>query len=257
MHFLFPFLGVYAATVDSQEQKVTVTGNIEVETLIKKLIRTGKHAELWPEKLPSKEKVSAKAKAMHKQKNPKKDHDFSENEREKSDKVSEDGMSEMNKDVVKSPENSTDGGIELPAVKNSGGENESGGGRGVKSEGKKKKRIGQKGDNARNNSNSGALSSGAAAGIGNQTEGLGMDQVVGPSNLSPTRQQSVVPFPQGFMIPALYASSYSVAYPREAPGALYYVPIPVYAHPSRYNQVNPLDSLYYFSDDNINGCFIM
>jgi hypothetical protein len=46
-------LGVYTTTVDSQQHKVTVTGNVEADTLIKKLLRSGKHAELWPEKKKS------------------------------------------------------------------------------------------------------------------------------------------------------------------------------------------------------------
>ncbi|KAK9945548.1 hypothetical protein M0R45_011058 [Rubus argutus] len=41
--------GVYTITIDSQQHKVTVTGNVEAETLLKKLLRSGKHAELWPE----------------------------------------------------------------------------------------------------------------------------------------------------------------------------------------------------------------
>ncbi|XP_020254321.1 heavy metal-associated isoprenylated plant protein 35-like [Asparagus officinalis] len=44
--------GVYMTTIDSQKQKVTVTGNIGPDTLIKKLVKTGKPAELWPEPEP-------------------------------------------------------------------------------------------------------------------------------------------------------------------------------------------------------------
>uniref|UniRef100_A0A7N0U8V1 HMA domain-containing protein n=1 Tax=Kalanchoe fedtschenkoi TaxID=63787 RepID=A0A7N0U8V1_KALFE len=40
--------GVYMISIDSKQQKVTVTGNIEPEILIRKLMRTGKHAEMWP-----------------------------------------------------------------------------------------------------------------------------------------------------------------------------------------------------------------
>lgn len=47
--------GVYTASVDLQQQKVTVTGNVDAETLIKKLEKAGRHAEPWPEK-PRKEK---------------------------------------------------------------------------------------------------------------------------------------------------------------------------------------------------------
>lgn len=39
--------GVYTTVVDSAQQKVTVTGNVDSETLIKKLLKSGKHAELW------------------------------------------------------------------------------------------------------------------------------------------------------------------------------------------------------------------
>lgn len=42
--------GVYMTTIDSQQHKVTVTGNIEAETLIKRLAKSGKPAQLWPEK---------------------------------------------------------------------------------------------------------------------------------------------------------------------------------------------------------------
>uniref|UniRef100_A0A7N0UJ09 HMA domain-containing protein n=1 Tax=Kalanchoe fedtschenkoi TaxID=63787 RepID=A0A7N0UJ09_KALFE len=41
--------GVYTTTIDSQQHRVTVTGNVEAETLIKKLQKTGKHAALLPE----------------------------------------------------------------------------------------------------------------------------------------------------------------------------------------------------------------
>lgn len=42
-------------------------GDVEAETLIKKLVKTGKHAELWPEKAESKEKKKSKGKKKEKQ----------------------------------------------------------------------------------------------------------------------------------------------------------------------------------------------
>lgn len=51
--------GVYKTTIDSQNQKVTVTGNVEADTLIKKLVKSGKHAELWPEKKPAEQNPSS------------------------------------------------------------------------------------------------------------------------------------------------------------------------------------------------------
>ncbi|KAK9086436.1 hypothetical protein Syun_028830 [Stephania yunnanensis] len=52
--------GVYTTTVDSQQNRVTVTGNIDAETLIKKLARAGKPAELVV--IEKEEKKQAKAK---------------------------------------------------------------------------------------------------------------------------------------------------------------------------------------------------
>lgn len=40
-------LGVYSVNVDAEQQKVTVSGNIEAATLLNKLLKTGKHAEVW------------------------------------------------------------------------------------------------------------------------------------------------------------------------------------------------------------------
>ncbi|XP_068332615.1 heavy metal-associated isoprenylated plant protein 37-like [Pyrus communis] len=42
--------GVYQVNIDSDQQKVTVSGSVDSETLIKKLLRAGKHAELWSQK---------------------------------------------------------------------------------------------------------------------------------------------------------------------------------------------------------------
>ncbi|XP_062084810.1 heavy metal-associated isoprenylated plant protein 35-like [Humulus lupulus] len=55
--------GVYKTDIDLKQQKVTVTGNVDSQTLIKKLVKTGKHAELWPDpKAESKGKNKGKGK---------------------------------------------------------------------------------------------------------------------------------------------------------------------------------------------------
>ncbi|KAG6646635.1 heavy metal-associated isoprenylated plant protein 35-like [Carya illinoinensis] len=59
--------GVFKTDIDLKQQKVTVTGNVNSETLIKKLVKTGKHAELWPEKAGPKEKKQGKSKNKEKQ----------------------------------------------------------------------------------------------------------------------------------------------------------------------------------------------
>lgn len=40
--------GVYSVDIDSEQQKVNVSGNVDSNILINKLIKSGKHAELWP-----------------------------------------------------------------------------------------------------------------------------------------------------------------------------------------------------------------
>ncbi|EOA20932.1 hypothetical protein CARUB_v10001264mg [Capsella rubella] len=40
--------GVYTTNIDVKQQKVTVIGNVEPEFLIKKIMKAGRHAELWP-----------------------------------------------------------------------------------------------------------------------------------------------------------------------------------------------------------------
>ncbi|XP_022734074.1 heavy metal-associated isoprenylated plant protein 37-like [Durio zibethinus] len=42
--------GVLQVSMDAEQQKVTVLGSVDSATLIKKLIRAGKHAEVWPQK---------------------------------------------------------------------------------------------------------------------------------------------------------------------------------------------------------------
>lgn len=42
--------GVYQVQIDSELQKVTVSGSVDSATLIKKLVRAGKYAELWSQK---------------------------------------------------------------------------------------------------------------------------------------------------------------------------------------------------------------
>ncbi|KAK1256545.1 hypothetical protein QJS04_geneDACA024814 [Acorus gramineus] len=39
--------GVYKTTIDAEQGKVTVSGNVDPAILIKKLVKSGKHAELW------------------------------------------------------------------------------------------------------------------------------------------------------------------------------------------------------------------
>ncbi|PIN09516.1 Copper chaperone [Handroanthus impetiginosus] len=51
--------GVYQVNIDSEQQKVTVLGSVDSSTLIKKLVRAGKHAEPWSQKTNQNQKQKA------------------------------------------------------------------------------------------------------------------------------------------------------------------------------------------------------
>ncbi|GFY90575.1 hypothetical protein Acr_07g0007720 [Actinidia rufa] len=61
--------GVYNTDIDTRQQKVIVNGDVDAQTLIKKLTKSGKHAELWPEPADNKKK-SSKSKKKDKQIDP-------------------------------------------------------------------------------------------------------------------------------------------------------------------------------------------
>ncbi|XP_073009830.1 uncharacterized protein [Typha latifolia] len=42
--------GVYTTNIDAEQGKVTVSGNVDLSTIIKKLSKAGKHAEIWASK---------------------------------------------------------------------------------------------------------------------------------------------------------------------------------------------------------------
>ncbi|KAK1440475.1 hypothetical protein QVD17_06302 [Tagetes erecta] len=44
--------GVHDIEIDRQQQRVVVTGDASPESLVRKLVKSGKHAELWPENPP-------------------------------------------------------------------------------------------------------------------------------------------------------------------------------------------------------------
>ena len=43
----FHLLGVYKTDIDAEQGKVTVSGTVDPAVLIKKLAKSGKHAEVW------------------------------------------------------------------------------------------------------------------------------------------------------------------------------------------------------------------
>ncbi|XP_074573732.1 uncharacterized protein LOC141830147 [Curcuma longa] len=49
--------GVFSVSIDVEEQKVTVSGDVDAATLIRKLNRAGKHAEPWPAKTSKDQRI--------------------------------------------------------------------------------------------------------------------------------------------------------------------------------------------------------
>ncbi|KAA8548924.1 hypothetical protein F0562_000608 [Nyssa sinensis] len=248
--------GVYTTTIDSQLQKVTVTGNIAAETLIKKLVRTGKHAEMWPEKISSKEKKGKNVKKNDKPQKAKSSESSSEEERE--DRTEKDEAKKLASTKngatggsaakfkgdetadVGSKESKTEGKVPefSPAGEKStvNGSVEKSGGSG----GKKKKKKG----NTSNNSSASA-SGGAPAGTGSGTHHPGSTETLGQINLSPTRQHLDTHHPSYFSHP-VYVVNYNAVNPTRFAGPTGYIP------PSM-----ALGSFEIFSDENPNGCYIM
>ncbi|KAG6399010.1 hypothetical protein SASPL_140483 [Salvia splendens] len=74
--------GVYEVSIDAEQQKVSISGSVDSSTLVKKLIKGGKHAELWSHKPTQNHKPkspSIKEDPTKKGQNPKLDLDSLKN----------------------------------------------------------------------------------------------------------------------------------------------------------------------------------
>ncbi|KAM7500445.1 hypothetical protein LguiA_024859 [Lonicera macranthoides] len=77
--------GLYQRLI--QSNKKLVTGNVATETLIKKLVRNSKHAELWPENPAGKDEKSGKAKNGDKGKDSDNNENSSDDEESPNDNL--------------------------------------------------------------------------------------------------------------------------------------------------------------------------
>ncbi|XP_048321645.2 heavy metal-associated isoprenylated plant protein 35 [Ziziphus jujuba] len=281
--------GVYTTTIDSQQQRVTVTGNVEVQTLIKKLTKTGKHAEIWPEKLTGKEKKSGKVKNKdrEKEKNPESSrlenqlgHQNNNNNKYPCSKVEEAKVSSVLNTAnendkanisrkveresskgemrMKSTEESPPEGNSRATAEQKGSECEGGGDGAGKSASKKKKRKGQKG-NKTSRIGSGSTNSGTPVNTGSESPTECANQGFNLQDLNHTRQ-SPYAYPPDYY-PLVYFASYSTAHPSKVPGPYYY-PSGPYTYPNSHPEMHGIQStssgsFEIFSDENVNGCFIM
>ncbi|PHU30784.1 hypothetical protein BC332_02877 [Capsicum chinense] len=257
--------GVYTTDIDPQQQKVIVTGNVEVETLIKKLIRNGRSAELWPEPKP-----------LPKEKKPKRNENSDEDDEQEDDednnneKTAENGpqkhgvkfgavetftvdVKEVRQDE-RLPENVAV--VErFPAAEQKAG----GGGQGAKKKKKKKKKK-----SGNNSSNANPGSNGAPPSSESEIAKMGPNQMMDQANPVHSFQHPYsMPYDQNpptYYVPQqTYVVSHNAAHPTisSAP-PYYYIPSSPYMHSDIYiKQSTPLDSFEILSDENPHACHIM
>ncbi|CAJ1963417.1 unnamed protein product [Sphenostylis stenocarpa] len=239
--------GVFTATIDPHQHKVTVTGNVAVETLLKKLVRAGKHAEIWPENLDGEGKISGNGQKK------KKGNEARELQSLEKHKGTENASAKCTSENKSSSNNLPEKASSGEQVSSEGGRSEGGRSEGGSSSAKKKKKKLQSGGG---NRNSGLSSAAAAAFSGAPAHsGLQFQDLMGPVNMSPTRQQSFLYSESGYPL-MVYVAAYNRFYPS------YYVPSSPYTCAGLIqdcNQFQSAPSVFFeiFSDENVNGCSVM
>ncbi|GMI65372.1 hypothetical protein HRI_000206500 [Hibiscus trionum] len=256
--------GVYEAYADLKQQKATVKSNLHVnaETLIKKLVKKGRHAELLPEKSEPKEKRQGKSKNKDKQvvqreeanndsnhggdkeketvKNEasvQQDDGAKSSENGGSSKVAE-GKQNVTHDQggqVKEPkpevkENVTlEAGNQSPVAEKKVGGGESEGNAAEKSgSGNGSKKNKKKGQKANANANVGEREhhgDAVPATIGSHFKGHephGPVPMPSPANHSPPHQHPMYEYPTYHHSPPVYLTSYNTAYPSSSYSGSYY-----------------------------------
>ncbi|KAJ9180256.1 hypothetical protein P3X46_008525 [Hevea brasiliensis] len=256
--------GVYTTEIDLRQQKVTVLGNVDADTLIKKLVKAGKHAELWPEKADHKEKKKGKSKNKEKEKGKEKLSDEESGdeggEKEKQtvkteavqiqdpSKAPENGSTQKNPEtinVAKPSEGGTTskaaaGGqmkevkIEVkqpeasPANSPSPVADKKGSSEnegGAEKSGSGSKKKKKKGQKGNNdNVDEGEHSGDALAGTGSPSQGDGQGSVGYPINHSPPNHHVYQYPPHYYAPPPVHAAHYNTAHPSTSYGASVYPP---------------------------------
>lgn len=246
---------------------------MDANTLIKKLTKTGKHAELWPVSSDTKAKGSGNSKNKKKQTNEPKESKTTSDDNEKvladdsakdggSGKESQDGPAPKDPPPNASELDDDDGEIEDVAPDSGGG-----GGNGGKKKKKKKKKKGQNGNTPNSGEGESLTGGNAPAGTGSPPPTESVDPLMPLMNLSsPHQQQVIYPFPpQNYYPTPVYGMSYSTVYPSTSSS---YYPLPVYAyaqsHPPTYPPPPPSDRISAFDDhddardyDDDRGCTII
>ncbi|KAI3449507.1 hypothetical protein Pfo_006172 [Paulownia fortunei] len=252
--------GVYKIEIDSKQHKVIVAGNVDAETLTKKLVKSGKHAELWTENSESNKK--------QKQKGSKDDGSANDVDEKKTEQVenpiTDNGNGKENQKGQPEKEGGDTSGNDnteekggAPAVSA-----QSGGGGGANG-GKKKKKKKKKGNAGSTNAGGGGAPAAASTGSPPPTGVTGppADQM----NRNPPRQHNIS-YPQCYYPAPEYGMSYDTAPPTASMTTSYYaLPMHDYTHsrPHYYPPPPPSDPIFdinhyddYHADDQ-SGCSIM
>lgn len=262
--------GVYKTVIDSKQHKAIVSGSVDGNTLVQKLLKSGKHAEILPESFEATPAAADSGSENSKQKkksNKQKDgvttgadnENMNEEKKEESEAATTDGSDGGNNQEVAQP----------PVAAGEGNNNDNGGGGGKKKKNKKRKGDKKDGDDHTppNGETDGAPTGNAPANTGVTAENVGasMEQL----NLNPPVNQMVYATPynlppyHNYYPTSVYGMSYNTSYPSTE--SSYYTP-PVYgyaqSHPSVYYPPPP-PPWYYprsaFDDEHQDGrlCAIM
>ncbi|KAJ6848629.1 putative glycine-rich cell wall structural protein 1.0 [Iris pallida] len=247
--------GVYKTTIDPQQHKVTVTGNVEAHTLLKKLLKTGKHAELWPDqpKPPANTTTaqldgggggggSGGGGGKKKKKNNNKPNEPSDKPETKEPEAAAAAAkpdSEPSKDPPKADEKDTKTAPPQPE-KPAGG----GGGGGGKKKGKKGNNGG--GGGGGGGAAAGGVNGGGGGGGGETKKQTEESQKPAVTAMLPAPRQQAYHLPT-YPVPPTYVVSYSAAQPL-ATGS-YYIPSSGTAAATASYEI--------FSEENANACAVM
>ncbi|KAI3800946.1 hypothetical protein L1987_29046 [Smallanthus sonchifolius] len=245
--------GVYKTVIDAKQHKVTVTGSVNGEILVQKLLKSGKHAEILPESF------TATASADNASGNSKKKKKKQSNKQ--NDGVAKADDAELVNDEIDESKGATTDGDDVgnvqeiadPAVAGSGEGNENGGGGGG---GKKKKKKNKKNKGEKNDDNAPAKGDIAGLPTDNPPEDTGVtaeDVVASMKELNLGRPVPQMMHPTPYDLPPYHnyypTPAYGVSYSTSFPSAesSYYTP-PVYgyakSHPSVFYPLPPPPSNY-------------
>ncbi|KAL8192019.1 hypothetical protein R6Q57_028140 [Mikania cordata] len=237
--------GVYKTVIDAKEHKVTVTGSVNGEKLVQKLLKSGKHAEILPESFGA---TAAAGKASGNSKKKKQSN-------KQNDVVTTADDTEHVNDEKNESKSATAGGSDGGNVQETAETAVSGGdGDGNENESgvtKKKKNKKNKGGNNENNAPANGATEELTAGNPPATTGVTAENAAEKLNLGPPMPQMVYSTPyylppyHGYYPTPANGVSYSTTYPSSE--SSYYTP-PVYghaqSHPSVFDHVQQPASSY-------------